>query len=198
MKILLASASPRRKALLEQIGLDFTVVGSDFEEFPSHMFPPAELVRKNAQGKAAGAKAGEGTPVLAADTVVAVDGLTLGKPGGEKEAAAMLKQLSGRRHQVLTGVCLRSQGREWAFVETTDVYMREIGDEEIDAYAATGEPFGKAGAYAIQGMGALFVARVDGCYFNVVGLPLAGLFNLLKEAGIAFEYKKTAARRAPA
>jgi septum formation protein len=193
VKILLASASPRRKALLEQIGLDFAVVESDFAEFPAQAFPPAELVRKNAQGKAAGAKSTESSPVLAADTVVAIDGVALGKPGGEKEAAAMLKRLSGRRHQVLTGVCLRSQGKEWAFVETTDVYLREIGGEEIAAYAATGEPFGKAGAYAIQGVGALFVVRVDGCYFNVVGLPLAGLFNLLKEAGIAFEYKKTAA-----
>ncbi|MDR3348351.1 MAG: Maf family protein [Acidaminococcales bacterium] len=194
MKIFLASASPRRKALLEQIGLDFAVSESDFAEFPPGAFAPEELVRKNAAGKAAGAKLGKGAPVLAADTVVTLDGAVLGKPGGKREAAAMLKMISGRRHRVLTGVCLCVQERAWEFVETTDVYMRELADEEIDAYAATGEPLDKAGAYAIQGMGALFVTRVEGCYFNVVGLPLAGLFNLLKEAGIAFEYKKTAAR----
>jgi septum formation protein len=194
MKIFLASASPRRKALLEQIGIDFAVAESDFEEFPAGTFAPDELVRKNAAGKAAGAKLTEDAPVLAADTVVTLGGAVLGKPGGQQKAAAMLKMISGRRHQVLTGVCLRIRESVWEFVETTNVYMRELADEEIDAYAATGEPLDKAGAYAIQGVGALFVTRVEGCYFNVVGLPLAGLFNLLKEAGIAFAYKKTAAR----
>ncbi|MBN1826760.1 MAG: septum formation protein Maf [Candidatus Eisenbacteria bacterium] len=171
----LVSSSPRRAALLRQAGVSFVVIPpSHGDETPSGAPPEREAVRL-AREKALAARP-EGGPrfLLAADTLVAGEGGCFGKPADPKEAARMLLALSGRWHRVVTGVCIvdRARGVDETGVEETRVLFRELGPEEVAAYVSTGEPFDKAGAYGIQGRGALLVERIDGCYANVVGLPL--------------------------
>jgi septum formation protein len=185
--ILLASTSPRRRFLLREAGIAFDVVAPRdvAEDFPPGE-PPEELVVRHALTKARSvAAAHRGRLVLGADTVVVLDGRVFGKPADEDEARAMLAQLAGRTHTVYTGLALvdASSGREAAEAEATGVTMRPLGDEEIAYYVATGEPLDKAGAYAVQGRGALLVERVDGDYFNVVGLPLHRLSKMLAAFG---------------
>ena len=187
MKLILASASPRRAEILKNAGLNFSVMHSAVDETPALNELPQDLVQRLANAKAdlvVGRAVGPAI-VIAADTVVAVDGRILGKPRSADDARKMLELLSGRMHSVMTGVTLvrlpDAERRE--FVETTQVHFLRLSREEILEYLATGEPFDKAGAYAIQGIAGRFIPRVEGCYFNVVGLPLAHLFRALNELG---------------
>lgn len=182
MDLILASGSPRRLELLRQIGVEPKVVVSHSEE-EKKAASPAELVQHNAlvKGRDVVRKTGDAVPVLAADTVVALDGSILGKPGTPEKARAMLHRLSGRTHQVLTGLALFYRGKVWQHVEVTEVTFAELTDREIDQYAATGEPLDKAGAYGIQGRAALFIPSIRGSYSNVVGLPLAPLRTIFAE-----------------
>ena len=184
-RLVLASASPRRSALLSQIGITFAVRPSDIVEPPlnGHVNTPAsEVTRKLALLKAVDvAQHFNEAIIIGADTLVSLEGKLLGKPTDDAEAFEMLTHLSGTRHEVVTGVALvdAETGRESVWAETTQVYFRELHRTEITAYIASGETSDKAGAYGIQGRGAAFVRRIEGCYFNVVGLPLASLIEHL-------------------
>ena len=180
MKIILASNSPRRKELLEQAGIDFEVKSADVEEITTKT-KPDEVVIELSQLKAqAVAKENNGRVVLAADTVVACDGKILGKPADEDDAFNMLKALSGKAHQVYTGVTIIAEdGTSQSFAECTEVIMYENSNELIRKYVATKEPMDKAGAYGIQGKGAVLVKEIKGDYNNVVGLPLAKVYRVL-------------------
>lgn len=173
MTLILASSSPRRSALLEAAGYAFDVRVADVDETPLPGEPAAALVRRLAQLKARSVVCGPGELVLAADTTVACAGDILNKPADEAEAAAMLRRLAGRDHEVFTGVTLRHAGGEETLVERTVVWFDAMSEVDIAWYVASGEPFGKAGAYGIQGRASRFVTRVDGSYTNVVGLPTA-------------------------
>jgi septum formation protein len=181
--LILASASPRRAELLKQAGIPFRRVVSGVDEDLQDPADPEvhvrELSRLKAEDVAKGLSSGI---VLGADTVVVLDKHILGKPVDEKEAAEMLAMLSGRTHQVYTGLTLIDAARDASVshIEITEVTFRELSEEEIAAYVATGEPMDKAGAYGIQGKGALLVSGIKGCYFNVVGLPLVGLAELMR------------------
>lgn len=178
-KLILASASPRRAALLEQIGLAFQVVKSSFRELP---LAREEMVEQLALAKAESVRLRfPGDLILGADTVVVLDGEIFGKPRNAAQAAAMLASLSGRVHRVITGIALLQGNKSLTAKEETLVFMRSFDAGEIEAYIAGGEPFDKAGAYGIQGRGAVFVERIEGCYFNVVGLPLSRLTLMLRE-----------------
>lgn len=181
MSLILASGSPRRRELLGLITKDFTVRVSDVEEVVEPGLPPAETVRRLAalKGRAVAAAYPQDT-VIAADTVVAIDGEILGKPHDDADAAAMLRTLSGRVHHVYTGVFLSRRGREICFSACTEVEFYPLTDEEIAAYVATGEPSDKAGAYGIQGFGALLVKGIVGDYYNVVGFPVAAVSRALR------------------
>lgn len=185
LKIVLASSSPRRRLLLEQVGVPHRVI--DPGEVETALGRPKEQALDNAAAKArkVAAMVGEGL-VVGADTVVVVDGRILGKPVDASEVKAMLRTLSGRAHRVITGLVVVDSvsGRTEAEVVETMVYMRALSEKEIEAYAATGEPLGKAGGYAIQGVGALLVDDIRGCFYNVVGLPLSRLERLLKRLGV--------------
>jgi len=187
MKLILASASPRRAEILRSAGLQFTVLSSAVDETPMPSEVPQDLVRRLALAKAelVAARALGPAIVIAADTVVVLEGAILGKPRTSEDARQMLAKLSGRTHSVMTGVALirlpDAERRE--FIETTQVHFASVSNEEIVKYLASGEPFDKAGAYAIQGLGGRFVPRIDGCYFNVVGLPLARLYHELSLLG---------------
>lgn len=187
MKLILASASPRRADILRAAGIPFSVLSSAVDETPIPGEPPADLVRRLAAAKAelVAARAIGPAIVIAADTTVALDGAILGKPRTSDDARQMLQQLSGRTHSVITGVTLIRlpdvEHRE--FVETTQVHFATLSEQEITHYLASGEPFDKAGSYAIQGLASRFIPRIDGCYFNVVGLPLARLCKELAELG---------------
>ena len=184
--LILASASPRRQELLRQIGCKFRVVVSDADELSGDGIPPERLAVENARRKAedVSAKAGGNAPVLGADTVVAVDEKILGKPKDAADAARMLRLLSGRQHFVYTGIALAYRGEVYIDVVRTAVWVDTLSDEEITAYIATGEPMDKAGAYAVQGIAAKFIPRVDGSFSNVVGLPLYAVRELARKAGI--------------
>ncbi len=185
-RLILASASPRRAALLSQIGLTFEVRPSDVVEPPHNIHsnnPASEVTQKLALLKAtAVAQHFDDAIIIGADTLVSLDGKLLGKPTDDAEAFEMLTHLSGTCHEVVTGVALvdAGTGREIVWTETTQVYFRELQSNEITAYIASGETSDKAGAYGIQGRGAAFVRRIEGCYFNVVGLPLATLVEHFK------------------
>ena len=184
--IVLASASPRRQELLRQIGCGFRVVVSDAEELSGDGISPEQLAVENARRKAedVAAKEGGNAPVLGADTVVAVDETILGKPKDETDAVRMLRLLSGRQHFVYTGIALAYRGEVYGDVVRTEVWVDELSEKEIDAYIATGEPMDKAGAYAVQGIAAKFIPRIDGSFSNVVGLPLHAVKELARKAGI--------------
>jgi septum formation protein len=174
----LASGSPRRQELLAQLGLTFAAVTPDVDETPRPGERPADLVRRLAAAKAA---AVDGDPVLAADTTVEVDGEILGKPLGDEDARRMLRLLSGRAHRVHTGVAVRAGERLGLDVVTTIVTFVPLQPAVIEWYVATGEPRDKAGAYAVQGRGSVFVERVRGSVSNVVGLPLTSVARLLQQ-----------------
>lgn len=184
-RVILASASPRRKDLLDEIGLDFVVVPSDIDESVRRAESPVDYVRRLAVEKALAAAMVEGDLVIAADTTVDVDGEILGKPDDETDARRMLKMLSGRAHRVHTGVAVRYRGQTLADVGSTFVKLQPITDELMDWYIGTGEPMGKAGAYAIQGEAAVLVDGIQGSITNVIGLPIALLDQLLKLLGVS-------------
>lgn len=182
--MILASASPRRADLLTAAGYAFVVRPVEVDETVLPGETPAAAVRRLSRLKAELAEADRDEVVLAADTLVTVDGTALGKPVDEADARAMLRRLSGRVHDVLTGVtCRRGPATRTEVVETR-VWMTELGDAEIDRYLATGEPMDKAGAYGIQGFASRFVWRIDGSYSNVVGLPIATVAALLRTHGV--------------
>ena len=189
--LILASASPRRQELLKNAGIPFSVQPAHvFEEYRAGESPET-CVRRLAREKAEAVARGINSEavILAADTEVVLDlvrGTPLGKPQDARDAVRMLKTLSGKTHYVITGVCLtwRSKNKEWQWrdaAETTLVQMRQISNEEIEGYVATGEPMDKAGAYAIQGIASRWIPRIEGCYFNVVGLPIPLVYRMLRE-----------------
>lgn len=185
--IILASASPRRKALLEMLGVDLTIIPAKAEETIDPALTPEELVKALSRQKAAevaAESAAEDAVVIGADTVVVLDGAVLGKPKDEADAKRMLSALSGRGHAVWTGITAIRDGRSLSRAERTEVFFRPLSEREIDAYIATGDPLDKAGAYGAQDLASLFVERIDGDFFNVVGLPLCALGRLLKELGV--------------
>jgi len=190
----LASASPRRRELLAGLGLAFTVRAAEVDESPLPGEDPAACVRRLAAAKAA-ARAEAGELVLAADTVVVLDGRMLGKPRDAADARRMLASIAGREHAVLTGVTLHevAGGRRETVVETSRVRMAPLEPREIDWYVATGEPLDKAGAYAVQGLGALLVEEVHGNYTNVVGLPLPATRRLFGALGYDLRWFTAAA-----
>jgi septum formation protein len=190
MKLILASASPRRAEILRNAGIQFEIRKRDVDESRLADESPGDYVRRLALAKAASAAAGnrnlDGEAlVLGADTVVVVDADILGKPLSPDDARSMLRRLSGRIHEVHTGLALlRTRGAVQRVVEEiTRVHFASLTELEIEDYIATGEPFDKAGAYAIQGLGGRHVTRIEGCYFNVMGLPLARLWSLLQDFG---------------
>ena len=187
VRLILASASPRRKELLGRFRLPFEVIPARGEEAAPWEIPPGDLVRRLAEAKAAEVARSVSDPravIVAADTVVELDGRILGKPGTPERAKAMLTALSGKTNRVWSGLCVRRGKETRSACECTDVMFRELTAAEIDAYIATGEPLDKAGAYGYQGLASLFVERIEGDYFNVVGLPLCRLGELLREFGI--------------
>jgi septum formation protein len=179
--LLLASTSPQRRAILEQLGLEFDVVAPAYEEHDEGL-APVEAVRAHALGKARSvAGLAEGRTVLGVDTAVVLEGRTYGKPASAREAAAALAALAGRGHEVVSGLCLLGDSFEEVAHDTTRVQFRPLTEPEIAGYVETGEWRGRAGAYAIQGRGAALVERIEGDYLNVVGLPAAVLLRLLRE-----------------
>lgn len=202
MDLILASASPRRRELLQQIGAVFVVEESREKETPDLTRKPKEIVQQLAlqKAQAVAAQHREGI-VLGADTVVVIDDEILGKPKNSEDAASMLRRLSGRRHEVMTGVALvdASGSREaWTQTEITGVEFRELSEEDIQAYLETGESTDKAGAYGIQGYGALLVTKIDGDYFNIVGLPLQCVAAGLQNWGLnLYDYANARAEKRP-
>lgn len=188
MRVILASKSPRRKEILDNIGLKFEVVESNFDETiePSQM--PEDMVKYLAYKKAESAAhaISDDVLIIGADTVVVHDSKIMGKPENSKDSFEMLKRLSGNWHNVYTGICVlnTASGRHVIDHENTRVKIKQLTDKDILDYIKTGESADKAGSYAIQGMGSLIVERIEGCYFNVVGLPINKLSMLLKEFGV--------------
>jgi septum formation protein len=187
MKLILASSSPRRAEILANAGLPFSVLSSAVDESPYPGESPVALVQRLANAKAdlVTARAVGPAIVLAADTVVVLGDKILGKPGSIEEARRMLQQLSGRTHSVLTGVALvrLPDGERRQFTESTLVHFRPVADKELSSYLASEEPYDKAGAYAIQGAAGRYIPRIEGCYFNVVGLPLSRVLTELQTLG---------------
>jgi len=181
--LLLASRSPQRRAILEQLGIPFDVVEPRYEErAPPDLADATELVRDHAQGKARSVAADAGDrPVLGVDTEVVLQGQIFGKPADATEAERMLEELSGKTHVVVSGLCLLTPGWEVVAHEGTRVTFRDLTPRDLARYVATGEWEGRAGAYAIQGRGAALVRAIDGDYLNVVGLPASCLIRLLAE-----------------
>ncbi len=184
LNIILASASPRRFELLQQIGLDFKVVLPDIEEKIEHQTGIENLVLQNAKEKALSvAQKYPESLVIGADTIVSINNQILGKPNFEEDAFKMLQSLSGKTHQVYTAIALALKKYDALKFDVvcTNVTFRSLNNDEIWAYINTGEPFDKAGAYGIQGQGALLVEKIDGCFYNVVGLPLTKFYLMLVE-----------------
>jgi nucleoside triphosphate pyrophosphatase len=184
IRLILASNSPRRRELLQNAGFQFDVRPSGIEENRLPNEPPEEFARRLARDKAldVARQSSPGNFVLGADTVVAVNGEILEKPLDAADAARMLRTLSGRTHRVITGVCLvRAPEAVLAWThETTSVTFRDLSEEEIEGYVESGEPFDKAGGYAIQGLASRFAPRIEGCYFNVVGLPIPLVYKIVQ------------------
>jgi septum formation protein len=202
MKIILASASPRRAEILSNAGIPFDVMTTQIDEFRRSDETVADMVLRLARAKLGAAMAELGTKsktrqepiqetiiVIAADTAVELDGEAFGKPGSALEARQMLERLSGRSHRVLTGIALARlpDGLSRYEVAATEVRFSALETAEVERYVAAGEPLDKAGAYAAQGAGGRFIERIAGCYFNVVGLPLSRVYQILKEFGWAPE-----------
>jgi septum formation protein len=191
-RLILASKSPRRSDLLEQAGLKFSVIPSDFDESTVAMSDPDSYVIALAESKAIDiSEKHPASWVIGADTIVLIDRNILGKPGSKKEARDMLQRLSGKTHQVLTGYCICCKKKNRFFSETikTDVRFKKLSDAEIEWYIQTEEPFDKAGAYAIQGLGTFLVKRINGSYTNVVGLPVCEVMEfLINERVVALNF----------
>jgi septum formation protein len=180
--LLLASTSPQRKAILEQLQIPFDVVAPNYDEATPEGADPVQFVREHARGKAQSvADIAEDRPVVGVDTAVALNGRIFGKPEHAGQAEQMLEELSGKTHVVVSGLCLLTPGWEDVEHEATQVAFRELAPRELGLYVATGEWEGRAGGYAIQGRGAALVRRIEGDYLNVVGLPAALLVRLLAE-----------------
>ena len=200
--VVLASQSPRRRDLLDLVGIAHTVRPADVDETVRAGEPPADYVERLAREKAraaahAAAAAGDvdgDSLIVAADTTVVIDGEILGKPADHADAQAMLRRLAGRTHEVFTGIAVRrgagDAAREAAAVERVAVTFRALADEEIAAYVETGEPMDKAGAYGIQGFGATIVTRIEGDYFAVMGLSLVRTVALMQEVGVAYRFER--------
>lgn len=186
-RLVLASSSPRRRELLSRVGLEVVVFEPKVEERYESPFEPERAVEVALRKAGAARRAlGEALPILGADTVVVLDGAPLGKPRDEEEARRMLRALRGRWHEVVTGLALLVPGKgALTDLVVTKVKMRNFGDDEVEAYVRTGEPLDKAGAYGIQGLGGLLVEKIRGCYYNVVGLPLSRLAEMLRAAGLS-------------
>ncbi len=186
--VILASTSPRRRELLEQIGVAFSADPADVDErrLPGEDAESYAVRVALDKARVAAARAGKGV-IIAADTIVVLGDAVLGKPADARDAERMLAMLAGRRHRVITGVAVLDgeTGMKRTAAAATDVWFRDLSPAEISSYVATGEPLDKAGAYGIQGRGALLVTKIEGCYFNVVGLPLSLLNGLLREFGIS-------------
>jgi septum formation protein len=184
MSLILASASPRRAELLRNAGIAFTVEPAHVPEEPTPGEAPLAYAQRLARDKARAIFARHpDNVVLGADTVVVVDEYLLEKPRDDTDAARMLRLVSGRTHQVITGVCLCASGYERTEAEITEVSFSHLTGDEIAGYIATSEPMDKAGAYAIQGIASRWVERIDGCYFNVVGLPVPRVYRMLRTLG---------------
>jgi len=180
--LILASQSPRRAEILRQAGIPFTVRVTPVDESPLDGERPEKYVQRLAVDKAMAVECGAGETVLGADTTVVIDGEMLAKPEDAADARRMLGLLSGRRHEVLTGIAIRRGGevtQDWA---ATAVWFATMTDAEIEEYVASGEPMDKAGGYAIQGLASKHIEKIEGCYFNVVGLPIALVYRRLKES----------------
>jgi len=187
-EVVLASASPRRASLLRELGWDFHIVHPGIEEYLLDGVPPPEQAVRIASEKADSVfEAFPEALVIAADTIVVLDNVILGKPEDPREAIRMLSLLAGRTHSVITGVAVRLNGRSAAGFEETRATFRDLSASQVQAYFSGGESMDKAGAYAIQGWGSLLVSSIEGCYFNVVGLPLYRLSRLIEEMGVALE-----------
>ena len=179
MHLILASASPRRQELLKLYGIPFAVRVADIDETMNPNLPPYDEVARVSRLKALAVPREGEDIVVAADTIVVCQGKTLGKPRSEEEAKAMLRLLSGRDHQVMTGCTILRGEKSETFTEVTDLHFRELSQREIDRYVAGGEPMDKAGAYGIQGGAALFCTHMVGDYYNVMGLPVCALGQAL-------------------
>src|SRR5580700_10877751 len=181
--LVLASQSPRRSEILRQAGIFFTVRALPVDETPLPGERPEDYVQRLAEAKAMAVPSAPSEVVLGADTTVVVDGEMLGKPADAADARRMIAMLAGRRHRVLTGICLKrgaEKVRDWA---VTEVWFAPMSAAEIEEYAASGEPMDKAGAYAIQGLASKYVEKIEGCYFNVMGLPVAMVYRHLRALG---------------
>ncbi len=179
--LVLASKSPRRQQILRDAGIAFAVRAADVPEERRAGEPPTVYVRRLAEAKAFAVPIRAGEVVLGADTVVAIDGQVLEKPRDTADALRMLALLSGREHEAITGICLRSESRKIVDSATTRVRFVQLTPEEMETYAASAEPLDKAGAYAIQGLASKFIDRIEGDYFNVVGLPVAMVYRYWNE-----------------
>ena len=191
LTVILASSSPRRRQLLELVGIHHEIRPADVDE--THL--PGELAEAYAErlARAKAEKIAADAPnalVIGADTIVVVDGIVLGKPRDVGDAGRMLSMLSGRSHTVMTAVAVALEERMSSGVEVVDVTFMPLGDDEIRRYIATGEPMDKAGAYGIQGFGATIVRRIDGDYFAVMGLSLVRLVALMRELGVAYDFPR--------
>lgn len=185
MALILASSSPRRQELLRNAGIAFEVHIPEVDETPLQGEAPVTFAKRMAREKARNVFEGQRSDfVLAADTIVVAERELLGKPLDAADAARMLRLLSGRAHQVITAICLMGPGLEEVRTETTNVVMSELSEDEILNYVASLEPMDKAGAYAIQGIASRWVTKIEGCYFNVVGLPVPLLYRTMTEYGL--------------
>ena len=189
LRVVLASGSPRRRQLLTMIGIRHQVIAADIDEayLPGEA-PPAHAERLAREKGGVVAARNEDALVISADTIVVVDGEVLGKPRDAADAARMLHQLSGREHDVFTAVAVTRRGRTEAGVEQVRVTFRELSEDDVRAYIATGEPMDKAGSYGIQGYGATIVERIDGDYFAVMGLALGRMVRLMRAVGVAYNF----------
>jgi len=178
--LVLASQSPRRSEILRQAGISFTVRAAPVDETPLPGEPPARYVRRLAEMKASAIESSPGEVVLGADTIVVIGSEMLGKPADMADARRMIAMLEGRRHQVMTGICLRQGAETELDCAVTDVWFAPMSAREIEEYIASGEPMDKAGAYAIQGLASKYIEKIAGCYFNVVGLPIALVYSRYK------------------
>ncbi len=184
MELILASGSPRRREMFDLMGLSYTLCPSDADESLPPC-PPAEMVETLAERKALSVKKNApGCCVVGADTVVYLDGKIIGKPADKADASRILHLLSGRTHAVYTGVAILTDTKRIVFHEITNVTFASLSDAEITDYIASGEPMDKAGAYGVQGIGAVLVEKVEGCYFNVIGLPIPTFYKKLASVGV--------------
>ena len=184
MNLILASASPRRKELLSLFGIPFVIRAADIDEAMDPAKAPFDEVARVSRLKALATEHETDDVVIAADTIVVCAGKVLGKPRTEEEAKAMLSLLSGRDHQVMTGMTVLRGNTAITTTEVTDIHFRQLSPREINAYVASGEPMDKAGSYGVQGQGALLVERIDGDFFNVMGLPVLLLSRMLQQFGV--------------